>query len=190
MPDPSHKPMITQSDELKALLAAQKPTPRWRATLHRYVRMLPDTIYEGFAGLLTAVVIVGCLLALIVSCASRVKADTLDYDRLLPALERVESSGNPTAIGDGGKALGILQIWDVVIADVNRAKGTSYTHRDAFDPAKARAICRAYLSIYCTPRRLGRQPTMEDAARIWNGGPNGFKKAATKKYWQKVKAAM
>ena len=71
---------------------------------------------------------------------------------------------------------------------MNRAKRTSYTHADALDPEKARAICRAYLSIYCTERRLGRKPTMEDAARIWNGGPNGYKKASTEKYWQKVAA--
>ena len=190
MPDPSHKPMHIQSEQLKALLAAQKPTPRWRVTLRRYLDLLPDTIYEGIVGLITAAVITGSLIFLVVSCASRVKAAPIDIDRLLPALERVESSGNPTAIGDGGKALGILQIWDVVIIDVNRAKGTSYVHADAFDPAKARAICRAYLSIYCTERRLGRKPTMEDAARIWNGGPNGHKKAATKKYWHKVAAAL
>ena len=106
------------------------------------------------------------------------------------AIISVESSGNPAAIGDNGRAIGILQIWDVVITDVNRAKGTSYTHRDALDPVKARAICRAYLSIYCTAKRLGRAPTMEDAARIWNGGPNGHRKAATVKYWQKVAAAL
>ena len=73
---------------------------------------------------------------------------------------------------------------------MNRAHGTRYTHRDAFDPAKARDICRRYLAIYCTPKRLGRQPTMEDAARIWNGGPNGHRKSQTEKYWQKVAEAL
>ena len=29
--------------------------------------------------------------------------------------------------------------------------------------------------------------TDEDRARIWNGGPNGYKKQATVKYWKKVK---
>lgn len=168
MPDPTHRPMITQSDALKKLLAEQRITPRWVATLRRWFRAV-------------------FLLALLPACAS---AAPLDLDRLIPALEQVESAGNPAAVGDKGRALGILQIWDVVIADVNRAKGTTYTHRDALDPVKARAICRAYLSIYCTPRRLGRQPTMEDAARIWNGGPNGHRKAATVKYWQKVARAL
>jgi hypothetical protein len=93
-------------------------------------------------------------------------------------------------VGDKGKALGQLQIWSVVVQDVNRAKGTRYTHRDAFCPAKSEAICRAYLAIYCTPKRLGRTPTMEDAARIWNGGPNGWKKSQTVSYWQKVARAL
>jgi hypothetical protein len=218
MPDPAHKPMSTQSAELRAILAAQKPTPRW---LYRLKRAGKAT-WAALQGLLGSLLLIAFALLAVRACATkaaaspaaanaaataasnaniaasslaRIKAkntasEPLDLDRLIPALERVESGGDPKAIGDGGKALGILQIWEVVIIDVNRAKGTSYTHEDAFDPEKARAICRAYLSIYCTERRLGRKPTMEDAARIWNGGPNGFKKAATVKYWHKVKAAL
>ena len=184
MPDPSHKPMITQSAELKALLDAQKPTPRW---LYRLKRAGKAT-WHALQGLLGFLLLIAFALLAVRACATKAAAaEPLDFlDRLIPALENVESGGDPKAIGDGGKALGILQIWEVVIIDVNRAKGTSYVHADAFDPVKARAICRAYLSIYCTERRLGRKPTMEDAARIWNGGPNGHKKAATLKYWAKV----
>ena len=43
------------------------------------------------------------------------------------------------------------------------------------------------MARYATERRLGRTPTYEDVARIHNGGPNGYKKTATYKYWQKVK---
>jgi hypothetical protein len=186
MPDPTHKPMHTQSDELKALLAAQKPTPRW---LYRLKRAGKATWY-ALQGLLGSLLFIALILVGVKACATKAAAQPLDVDRLIPALEQVESGGDPKAIGDKGKAFGILQIWEVVILDVNRLHGTSYVHADAFDPVKARAICRAYLSIYCTERRLGRKPTMEDAARIWNGGPNGFKKAATIKYWQKVKAAL
>jgi hypothetical protein len=31
---------------------------------------------------------------------------------------------------------------------------------------------------------------MEDAARNWNGGPNGYRKSATEKYWHKVAAVL
>jgi hypothetical protein len=159
-----------QSEELKALLAAQRPTPRWLSRLRFWLRGLLAVTLLAFAPIAQA-------------------AAPLDLDRLIPALVQVESNGNPRAVGDNGKALGQLQIWSVVVVDVNRAKGTRYTHKDAFDPAKAEAICRAYLSIYATPRRLGRTPTMEDAARIWNGGPNGWKKKATDSYWQRVARA-
>lgn len=30
----------------------------------------------------------------------------------------------------------------------------------------------------------------EARARIWNGGPRGYRKDSTKKYWKKVKEAM
>ncbi len=30
----------------------------------------------------------------------------------------------------------------------------------------------------------------EARARIWNGGPRGYRKDSTKKYWEKVKEAM
>lgn len=166
MPDPSHMNTHEQSEQLKRLLAEQRPTPRWLYRLRRWLR--------------------GLLAVTALTLAPIAEATPLDVERLIPALVQVESNGNPRAVGDNGKALGQLQIWSVVVIDVNRAKGTRYTHADAFDPAKSEAICRAYLSIYCTPRRLGRTPTMEDAARIWNGGPNGHRKSQTLSYWQKV----
>jgi hypothetical protein len=162
--------MTTQSEELRAMLDAQRPTPRWLYRLRRWLR--------------------GLFAVLVLAAASPSEAQPLDIDRLLPALAQVESNGNPRAVGDNGKALGELQIWSVVVQDVNRVHGTRYSHRDAFEPILARDICRRYLAIYCTPKRLGRAPTMEDAARIWNGGPNGHRKTATIKYWHKVAAVL
>lgn len=182
MPDPTHMNHHEQSEQLKALLAAQRPTPRWLYLTRRAIRPALH-IASAIAAPIGLVLLT---LLGVHSCSTRATAQPLDLDRLIPALVQVESSGNPRAVGDNGKALGALQIWEVVITDVNRAKGTRYTHRDAFCPDKAEAICRAYLSIYCTPRRLGRTPTMEDAARIWNGGPKGHTKKATINYWHKV----
>lgn len=124
---------------------------------------------------------------LVLGCA---QMDAAVSDRFLNALEQVESRGNPRAVGDNGRALGALQIWDVVIQDVNRVYRTSYVHHDAFDRSKARDIARKYLAIYATPKRLGRQPTLEDYARIWNGGPRGHLKPATAAYWSKVQRAL
>ena len=51
-------------------------------------------------------------------------------------------------------------------------------------------VHRRYMTRYCTERRLGRKPTDQDRARMWNGGPNGHRKSATLKYWDKVEKAM
>ena len=101
---------------------------------------------------------------------------------LIVAMMLVESGGNPNAIGDGGRALGVLQIHAGVVADVNRHHGMNYKHEDALDPVKAKKICRLYLKTYAP---AGASP--EILARIWNGGPSGHLKPATIQYWRKVK---
>jgi len=99
----------------------------------------------------------------------------------------VESSGDPDAIGDNGLAFGCLQLHASYVQDAAEFAGETWKHEDAFNPATAEQIVRAYMARYATERRLGREPTYQDIARIHNGGPNGFKKAATDGYWLKVK---
>jgi len=106
----------------------------------------------------------------------------------LSALIQVESGGNDLAIGDQGRSWGCLQISDAVIADVRQITGRWVSHSDAFDRTKAIRICRDYLNHYATFERLGYEPRVEDLARIWVGGPNGYKRAATLPHWRKVKA--
>jgi len=115
---------------------------------------------------------------------------SVNMDTLLNALEIVESNGKKNAIGDNGKAKGILQIWDVVVQDVNRVYKTTYVHDDAFDPVKARDIAKKYLTFWGKRYNVntGEEPTYEVLARIWNGGPKGYRKDATIKYWNKVKS--
>jgi len=100
---------------------------------------------------------------------------------LISALIIVESSGNDLAVGDGGKAIGPLQIHKAVILDVNRITGSNYRHQDMTNRAQARAVCEAYLKAY------GKGATTEQLARRWNGGPTGDRKTATEAYWAKVK---
>ena len=106
---------------------------------------------------------------------------------LILALIAVESSGNDLAIGDGGLAYGALQLHACYVADASEYAGRNWTHEDAFDRDVAIDIFLAYMSRYATEKRLGRPVTIEDIARIHNGGPNGYKKSATDKYWSKVK---
>ena len=92
-------------------------------------------------------------------------------------------TANPYVVGDNGYAYGLMQIHKAVILDVNNHYDTSYSHKDAFDPELAREIFDKYIRLYATEERLGRVPTLEDVARIWNGGPNGWKKDSSLKYW-------
>jgi hypothetical protein len=123
-------------------------------------------------------------------------------DILLPKLRMVESSGDPNSINPKENALGHLQIRPAVIVDVNqllqqRGSQLRYTHQDAYDPKKAVEIFKLFHERYTTEKRLGRPPTNEDAARIWNGGPMGYKTSGLrpdklqrlKKYVEKIKVS-
>jgi soluble lytic murein transglycosylase-like protein len=111
-----------------------------------------------------------------------------DYIQLfIMALISVESGGDNSAIGDNGAAYGCLQLHSAYVQDAAEHAGEDWTHDDAFDRETAIKIALAYFDRYATKQRLGRTPTFEDWARIHNGGPNGFKKTATDKYWKKVK---
>ena len=112
----------------------------------------------------------------------------------LKALALVESGGNPQAVGDGGASWGMYQLQAAYVQDAsewglsNGVIDTPFDHSDAFNPKRAETIIYCYLKRYATPKRLGRQPTMEDLARIHNGGPNGYRKTeATQPHWNKVK---
>ena len=45
---------------------------------------------------------------------------------------------------------------------------------------------QGYMARYAVFSRLEHQPTCEDFARIHNGGPNGYNRTSTLKYWSKV----
>jgi hypothetical protein len=105
---------------------------------------------------------------------------------LWEAVCHVESGGNALAVGDGGRAAGIAQIWAITVRDVNRFAGTRYTLNDRFDVEKSRAIFQLYVNHY------GKGQSDEVKARIWNGGPNAMKATGQKltnlnRYWAKIK---
>lgn len=108
-------------------------------------------------------------------------------NKFIDAVCKVESNNGMYVVGDNGKAIGCLQIWKSVVDDVNKYSKVKYTYDDRYDKEKSYQMFRLYVGHYATQKRLGRKPTNEDMARIWNGGPNGHKKIATVKYWNKVK---
>ncbi len=114
--------------------------------------------------------------------------------QLIPALIQVESGGNNWQIGDKNriwKAYGCLQIREAVCIDVNRRWHTHYRASDCYgNRSLSILICLRYFRLYDTARVVGHQPTLEDLARMWNGGPYGFKKRCTLSYWRKVEKVL
>lgn len=106
---------------------------------------------------------------------------------LLAAIVAIESGGNDHARGDHGTAFGAYQASAAAIRDVNRAHGTHYTTRDMTNRAAATFVFNGYVNLYATPERLGRPVTDEDRARIWNGGPDGWRRRATLPYLRKFR---
>ncbi len=130
------------------------------------------------------------ILSLLVLASPAVALTDKEFNDVLRAIRVVESNNNPDAVGDNGNAIGVYQIWRTYWTDATEFSGIGGTYRDCFKPKYADKIVRAYMKRYATKRRLGREPTQEDIARIHNGGPNGYKKTATLKYWDKVKAVL
>lgn len=112
-------------------------------------------------------------------------------EKLIKAIIQEESGGDDSAIGDKNlrnKAYGCLQIRQPCVDDVNKAFGTKHRAEDCLGNRELSLwIFRHYMELYATEKRIGRKPTDEDCARVWNGGPNGWKRKDTLKYWVKIK---
>ena len=74
---------------------------------------------------------------------------------MVAALVVVESGGNPSAIGDGGRAVGLLQMWPIAVEEANRLEGIearrqrrparTWTLANRLDPDASREMCAVTL---------------------------------------------
>lgn len=138
------------------------------------------------------------LLALLAGPLPAFSLEKAHRDDLVKALIKVESNGNPKAVGDGGRAYGILQIHKVMVDDANRIAKTNFTHQDMFDPAKSQKVADIILTHYDRHirRTTGKEATAKQLAFIWNGGASAWKRvnspvsdtkqANLERYWSKV----
>lgn len=112
-------------------------------------------------------------------------ASAADFAQFTRAIHLVETSGRlgPT-VGDGGRALGPLQIHRACWIDSK--VGGSY--EDVADLAVATAVLRAYLTRYA-PAALASED-WTTCARVWNGGPRGASRSATVGYSMRVMARL
>ena len=117
---------------------------------------------------------------LLALCATAHAAPSESFWR---ALHLVETSGrHGPIVGDGGRALGPLQIHRAYHAD-SRVAG-SYDR--VADLAYSKRVATAYLKRYAP--EAWAKGDIETLARVHNGGPRGHLKPATKSYGVRVKA--
>lgn len=104
-----------------------------------------------------------------------------EYRKLIKAIGKVESGGNPSVVSKNGKYVGYLQISKVVVDDCNRIIGTrkfNYGHR--YDKEKSIEMFLIIQNYYNPSRDITK------AIRIWNEGPDYNKKFKTTPYLNKV----
>lgn len=101
---------------------------------------------------------------------------------LFNAIAMVESDRGATSDN-------VYQIRDIYIDDVNRICNTQVSYDAKYNVKKSEQMMMLYWQYYgeIYERVTGSPVTYEVLARIHNGGPDGWRKEATKKYWERVK---
>ena len=116
----------------------------------------------------------------------------MELHRVLEAICQVESNCDSNAIGDAGDAIGPFQIhqayWYDAVEFSNDPYLTTGEYHDCFNYEYAYLILLEYMNRYASDAL--NPVNAEKIARIHNGGPKGYKKQSTQKYWQKVKSVL
>jgi hypothetical protein len=104
---------------------------------------------------------------------------------LIDALILVESSGRENAYNKKENACGCLQIRPIMVREVNRILRKQnieqrFTKEDRWDCGLSKEMFYIWRDYH--------HPNSNDEiiARCWNGGPRGYKKQSTERYWNKV----
>jgi hypothetical protein len=118
----------------------------------------------------------------------KIEPEKIELD-ITSALIYVESRGNDIAYNPSEDAVGCLQIRPIMVREVNRIlKKTNREERfdleDRWDREKSLEMFHIWRNYH--------HPSSSDEviARNWNGGPNGFNKESTLKYWKKVRGRL
>lgn len=118
--------------------------------------------------------------------SSVIVAFNLNLYPLFDAIAKIESDY-------GRLSKNVYQLQDAYIDDVNRILGRKeFDYDDKYDVGKSREMMVVYLMQYGAiyESKTGNAVSYSVLARIHNGGPRGWKKHATLKYWRKIQKAM
>jgi hypothetical protein len=104
---------------------------------------------------------------------------------LVSALIYVESRGIDSAYCKSEDAVGCLQIRPIMVKEINRIlkiqkNPQRYELKDRWDRKKSLEMFYIWKDFHHP------NSTNERIARNWNGGPKGYQKQSTLKYWKKI----
>lgn len=95
---------------------------------------------------------------------------------------QIESNGRHDAVGDGGRAIGVLQIWPIMVDEVNRLIGREeFTYDDRWDSLKSVQMFMHFQD------KVNPEWDEELAVRKWNGGIRGERNPKTLVHYEKYK---
>jgi hypothetical protein len=100
-------------------------------------------------------------------------------DKLIKAVQLVESNNNPLAVNVKEQATGSLQIRPIRLKDYNRKTGSNYKLEQMHQDSIAVKVFLYYAE------KIGVE-NHEMICRKWNGGSKNYDCKMAEKYWNKV----
>jgi hypothetical protein len=115
--------------------------------------------------------------------------DTCDSE-FIRKIGQLESGNIDSVSGENGAGKGRYGIYNICVKGSGMADLLGYSHGDMYNPEKSKHVFWATMGIFCHTfaQRHGRYPTYEELARMWAGGPVGYKSNKTLRYLNKFRS--
>jgi hypothetical protein len=125
---------------------------------------------------------------IIIYLTDTVYRDTCDSE-FIRKIGQIETGNNDSLTEVGGHGKGRYQIYNICVKGSGLTDLLGYTHNDMFKHEKSVHVFWATMGIFCHTyaQKHGHYPTYEQLARMWCGGPEGYKNNATLNYLNKFR---
>ena len=125
-----------------------------------------------------------CLM-LAFSLVTNAQNESYDWTKVMDAIIKVESKGNPKAHNPNGDCAGVLQITKILVRETNqilknKKSQKRYTYEDRYDAEKSKEMF-VILQEHFNPEH-----NVEKAIRCWNRGFYGNWRGKSTAYYHKV----
>jgi hypothetical protein len=102
---------------------------------------------------------------------------------------QIESGNIDSITGENNAGRGRFGIYNICVKGSGMTDLLGYSHFDMYNAEKSKHVFWATMGIFCHTfaQKNGRYPTYEELARMWCGGPAGYKSNKTLKYLNKYR---